>query len=163
MYNAAIACDVNLKEQANQKIKNLFEKIEKERDNAIAAERRAIEAEQKSKQALIAEEEAKKRAENALKSLEEEKKKAQDAEKQALQEKDNAEIQSHKAEQQNLKTPLTLYIFMMIDLRSLMNMMINLCLLKIINLGFKNKPFMIQAKRTRVSVLFLTEIQGMPK
>lgn len=52
IYNAATACDINLKSEADKKIKTVFKKIEKEIDDAIAAEKRAIKAEKEIAEAL---------------------------------------------------------------------------------------------------------------
>ncbi len=95
MYNAATACDINLKDEADQKIKVVFKKIEKERDDAIAAEKRAIKAEEKAKQSLIAEQKAKEESKAALIQ-------AQTAEQKAKEEEEKAK-QSLMAEEKALK------------------------------------------------------------
>ncbi len=100
MYNAATACDINLKDEADQKIKNVFKRIEKERDDAIAAEKRAIKAEEKAKQSLIAEQKAKEKAKAALVKAQTAKQKAKQsliAEEEALKQ---TKISEQKAIQQ---------------------------------------------------------------
>jgi len=107
MYNAATACDINLKDEVNQKIKIVFKKIERERDNAVAAERRAVKAEEKVAEAL-------KQAQVSEQNAIDERNKAKIAESEAQKQKKNAEEQVRIAKEktENLQVVLdALYFF----------------------------------------------------
>jgi len=92
-YNVVLSspsCDNNSKSEAENKLLEVFEKIQRERDDAITIKSRALKAEEKAKESLIAEQKAKEEAKAALKQ-------AQISEQKAIEERNRSKTAEEEA------------------------------------------------------------------